>query len=379
MVRVAGHAVRRFLPRSETFTYTQIGSLSRYRSVVFALGMENETEFPGLDVRDVAARGSFAWRSLAHLRARALGAPTSSAYRLEREARTANCALLHAHFGWMGIASLYAARRLRLPLVTTFHARDITSRREDLVQGYPRLFATGTLFTAVGPGMARLLAARGCPEDRIRIVKLGVELSPALVSARRERRSFAVLQVARLTQKKGVELTLRAFASVREMLPASELWIVGDGEDRTRLVSLAQALGLESSVTFFGALPHARTLDLMHRASLGVQPSVTAADGDMEGTPTVILEMQAAALPIVASDHADIRTIVPEPADLIREGSVDELASAILSHARLDDDARARVGERGRAFVRRAHSLRATAAAIETVYDEAIELGGPRE
>jgi glycosyltransferase involved in cell wall biosynthesis len=370
--RLVGHVVRSYLPRSETFTYTQIRSLTRYRSRVFALRRENADEFPGVEVVSLPAPAGVVGRACRLAIARARGARTPFEYRLAGAA--SDCAVLHAHFGWMGIASVYAQRRLGIPLVTTFHANDIAADRADLARGYPALFATGTLFTAVGPGMAQRLAARGCPGDRIRVVKLGIDASRIQLAPETRAGPLVVLQVARLTEKKGIAVTLQAFARLQRELPGSECWIVGEGIERARLEALAASLQIAGRVRFLGALSHEATLALMADATVGVQASVTAGDGDIEGTPTVLLEMQAAGLPIVASAHADIPTIVADPSRLVPEGSVDALADALLAVARLSGDERRRRGLEGRAFVEREHGLAATARQIEAVYDESIEL-----
>jgi colanic acid/amylovoran biosynthesis glycosyltransferase len=384
---VAAHVVRSYLPRSETFTYTQIRSLRRYRAAVCAWLLEDPEAFPWDPVIEVAPDAPLAVRSARHLRARAAGAANAFEHRLAGVSQAAGARVLHAHFGWMGIASLYASRRLRLPLVTTFHANDIVARRDDLDRGYPSLFAGGTLFTAVGPTMAHLLQQRGAPADRIRVVKLGIDLERVRFAPAAEDSPPVLLQVGRLVAKKGVETSLRAFARARPLLGSGsggsggsgsgELWIVGDGPLRGQLERLAADLGVADGVRFLGALDHGSTLGLMRRAHIGLQPSVTAPDGDIEGTPTVLLEMQAAGVPVIASTHADIPAIVAHPQDLVAEADPEALAEAIVRLASLTASERRRRALAARRFVESEHSLAAAATAIERAYDEAVTIGGP--
>ena len=68
------------------------------------------------------------------------------------------------------------------------------------------------------------------------------------------------------------------------------------------LESLAREVGVD--VEFTGLLTLAQVRERMGQASVVVVPSVTAADGDSEGLPTVILEAQAMGTPVGATRHA---------------------------------------------------------------------------
>jgi glycosyltransferase involved in cell wall biosynthesis len=369
-----GEVTRSFLPLSETFTYTQIMSLRRFVPVVLTWLIEGNGNFPGVPVVEVAPAANVVQRVARYALARRDGAANAFEHRLQSAAGEHQCQILHAHFGWMGVASLHAQRHLGVPLVTTFHAQDIVTSRPDLAQRYPELFARGTLFTAVGPGMARRLAERGCPADRIRVVKLGLDLERLACHERPVDGEVVFLQVGRLVEKKGAEVSLRSFAAIHDELGQAELWLVGDGPLRGRLERLAAELGVARHVRFHGALSHSQSLSLMREAHIGLQPSLTDPGGDIEGTPTVLLEMQAVGLPVVATSHSDIPAIVADPEDLVPEADVDALAEAMLRTARQSPgERRRRIGE-ARRFVEAHHSLASSRAAIEAVYDEAMAL-----
>ena len=59
-------------------------------------------------------------------------------------------------------------------------------------------------------------------------------------------------QIGRLVEKKGVDLSIRAFASARTQLGDAELWILGDGGLRPVLEQLASSLGVGDAVRFLG-------------------------------------------------------------------------------------------------------------------------------
>jgi colanic acid/amylovoran biosynthesis glycosyltransferase len=118
---------------------------------------------------------------------------------------------------------------------------------------------------------------------------------------------------------------------------------------------------------------YAEYRSLVARAQAGLQPSRTAADGDTEGgAPTVILELQAMGIPVVATRHADIPFVVPRPQELVAEEDVDALAEALCRVANeTETERRARTGE-ARAFVEARHDAAVTAAGVEDVYLEAL-------
>jgi len=173
--------------------------------------------------------------------------------------------------------------------------------------------------------------------------------------------------------KKGTDLTIRVFAAVRKALPTSQLWLVGDGDLRRELESLAAQLRVTDGVTFFGEVPHQEYLELARRAHVGLQPSRTAGDGDTEGgAPTVLLELQGLGVPIVSTQHADIPFVVADPDRLAGENDVAGLAARVVELASMSDDDYAQQAARAREFVEREHDARLVAQQIADVYREAI-------
>ena len=82
-------------------------------------------------------------------------------------------------------------------------------------------------------------------------------------------------------------------------------------------------------VRFLGDLGAAEVREWMRRAALLAAPSVTAADGDAEGLPTVIVEAAASGLPVVATRHSGIPEAVGdgETGFLVPERDAETLAA----------------------------------------------------
>jgi glycosyltransferase involved in cell wall biosynthesis len=81
----------------------------------------------------------------------------------------------------------------------------------------------------------------------------------------------------------------------------------------------------------------------MRRARAFVQHSITASDGDSEGTPTSILEAQVTGLPVIATRHTGILDCVSEGETgfLVDEQDVEGMADQMVRVVRNPDEAAA--------------------------------------
>jgi len=102
-----------------------------------------------------------------------------------------------------------------------------------------------------------------------------------------------IVSVGRLTRQKGYPYLLRAFSILRKSR-ASKLLIIGDGEDRTKLIEMTMKLGIEGDIEFFGF--QANPFKYMAKSSLFVLSSL------YEGFGNVIVEAMALGLPVISTD-----------------------------------------------------------------------------
>ncbi len=289
-------------------------------------------------------------------------------------------ALLHAHFGVEGAQALPLARRLGVPLVTTFHGFDVTLSTAALLTSpawmhYPlfrrQLARRGALFLCASGFIRGRLLALGFPPARTRTHYIGVDCA-GIRPRHPDEETPVILHVARLVEVKGTAHLLRAFARLDR--PAVELVIIGDGPLRQKLVALAASLGVAGRVRFLGALPQAAVLGWMRRAAMLVLPSVRTGTGRVEGLGMVVLEAAATGVPVVGSEIGGIPegVIDGETGFLVPER--DEAGLARRLGALWDDAAlRRRMGAAARALVERNFDLARQTAVLETLYDEVLE------
>jgi colanic acid/amylovoran biosynthesis glycosyltransferase len=368
--------VPEWLPRSETFVFTALRNQRRHRPIVLADRITQLEAFPIEPVIELLPAHATITRRLAdRVRAYSMGLPASYDLRIVQAARAYDCELMHAHFGPTACGVLGARAKLGIPLVTTFYGYDLAFARErpDWAPRYERLFREGARFVCEGPAMAAHLASLGCPADRIRIVKIGVDLEQFPFTPRTPARPLIFAATGRFVPKKGFDLALRAFAAARPSVGDSQLWLIGDGPERARLERLSAELAVAEHVVFHGMVSYGDYQELMRRAHVALQPSRTAPDGDTEGgAPTVIIEMQATGVPVISTQHADIPSVVARPGELVPENDVEALAGALVEVASLTAGEWLERAREARALMEGEHDARITASALEAVYDEAL-------
>lgn len=213
----------------------------------------------------------------------------------------------------------------------------------------------------VGPSraMERELIAAGYPRRKIHYIPNGVPILPR-GDARRRAAARAVLATAntslrvpdgipvavyagRLHESKGLVKLVEAWRGIVNRWPQARLWLVGEGPAREALVRKIAQADLSDRVVLAGVFDHVD--EVLAAADLYVSPSME------EETSLATLEAMAAGLPIVATDVAGIRELIPDEQHglLVPPDNVEALVTAIRrvlyqpeSAARLGANARDR-------------------------------------
>lgn len=357
---------------SEPFIPQQAQRLRRYRPVY--LGRLRFGQPPegaqSLALEDLTAR----W-ALARIGWRMLSRDPLPYQRLLKDHRPS---LIHAHFGIEGVYALPLAKRLDIPLITTFHGFDALLRTPALM-GSPdwaqyRLFRSGlardgALFICVSAFIRDRVLAMGFPAARTRIHYIGVDCDTIRARDPAEE-TPTVLHVARLVEFKGTQYLIRAFAAQARMRTETRLVIIGDGPLKRRLRALARSLGLGERVSFLGARPHAEVRAWMRKAALLVLPSVRTITGRVEALGQVLLEAAASGVPVIGSREGGIPESVIDGRTgfLVPARDPDALARRMIEL--LDDSTlRYRMGAAARAHVERNFDIRRQTETLENLYD----------
>ena len=244
--------------------------------------------------------------------------------------------IVHTHLAKAGTLGRVAARIAGVPVVIhTFHGTVFRgyfgSLRSRLFLEIERaLGRVSTRLVAITAGQRRELVALGIGSDATVVeIPLGLQLAPFIdVPSRTEARvalglpedAPVVAIVARLVPIKDVGLFLRTLAKLKR--PAIGL-IVGDGEERASLESLAVSLGIASRCRFLGWQRDVR--------SLYAAADVVVLTSRNEGSPVSIIEAMAAARPVVCTDVGGVSDVVASGVSgiLVPYGDAEGLATAI--------------------------------------------------
>jgi len=196
--------------------------------------------------------------------------------------------------------------------------------------------------------------------DRLRIVHCGVEPERYADTPPPSGDGPRLVFVGRLTAIKGVRVLLDALAQAR--LPAAELTLVGDGDERAALEAEARRLGL--TARFLGYRAQAEVAAELARADALVLPSFA------EGVPVVLMEAMAAGRPVIATRVGGVAELVEDGASgfLVAPGDAAGLAGALARLAALPAEARAAMGAHGRETVRAEFDIDREAARLAALF-----------
>jgi glycosyltransferase involved in cell wall biosynthesis len=148
----------------------------------------------------------------------------------------------------------------------------------------------------------------------------------------------------RLTAQKSLERTLEAVAGADGV----KLVIAGDGPERQSLEARAGELGIGDRVTFLGAQPRERILELFHAAD------ATILSSSWENFPHTVVEALAVGTPVLAMEAGGVSEVVHDGVNglLVGPGDTAALGEAVRRYfadeqlrRRLRDAAASSVGE----------------------------------
>jgi len=186
----------------------------------------------------------------------------------------------------------------------------------------------------------------GIPPERVRI--LHNCLDPAFeapLALDEDPGSLSMLTVGRMSlaeQYKGQDYVIRAMPALLERFPQLEYHVVGDGDWRPVLETLAAQVGVKSSVCFHGFVPEEELRSRYAQASLFVMPSRA------EGFGFVYLEAMAHGLPVIGGNVDATPEVVldGQTGYLVNPVSVDSIVAA-ATRLLGDGALRQRMGQAG--------------------------------
>ena len=244
--------------------------------------------------------------------------------------------------------------------------------------------ATAEMLTMVRRVLVRSESLRtailklGADKEKIEILRTGIPLEQFPFRPRTvpEQGNWRLLQAGRLIEKKGLATSLRAFAIFREHYPNATLAIAGEGPLLAELQTMAQALKIETHISFRGLLNPEELRQLFYDSHIFLHPSQMGRDGNQEGIPNSMLEAMASGLPVFATNHGGIPEAIENGVTgvLVPEGDHAGLGQALVASVR-DPDLLLRLGRCGAESVARNFDRKAQIRRLEDLYLETLAGG----
>ncbi|MGM0906256.1 MAG: glycosyltransferase [Pseudomonadota bacterium] len=236
--------------------------------------------------------------------------------------------IIHVHHPfWIGSLGVFMARRLKVPVVYTYHTR---------LEHYAHfVFLPGSLFRNIIAHVLVRRFANKCDgvivptqstEEYLRMIGVkrptfvqptGIEferfqqVDPEQVEALRKQQNIrdetVFVSVSRLSNEKNIDFMIDAMAQLKEQTDKPfRLLIVGDGHQRHRLQGRIDDMNLQQQITLVGAVPPEQ---MAAWYQLG-EAFLFASQSETQGM--VILEAMAAGLPVVAVRSSGIDDVVED-------------------------------------------------------------------
>jgi colanic acid/amylovoran biosynthesis glycosyltransferase len=371
-----------FLKPEMLHIYRQVTGLQRWKTFVVTRERSSEDRYPFDDVETVpAVRSNFLRRFwLKYIRREPPIVYRGEYGALARILDRRHADLLHVYFGHTGVHLLPFLQRWPRPAVVSFHGMDVMPREDK--PGYAakltELLRFLPLVLARSDSLRDRIIRLGCPPEKIRINRTGIPMDdyPAVSRPFPSDGHWHFAQACRLIGKKGLDVSLRAFAGFCHRFPQSRFTIAGEGPLLAPLQQLASELGVSEKVHFAGFLGSAQLCRLYHQCHAFLHPSQTTADQNQEGVPNSMLEAMATGLPVLATLHGGIPEAIEDNVSglLVEERDGDRLLDNLLRLAG-EDGLWHRISQQAAASVRQQFEQGEQIRRLEAIYDEALALG----
>lgn len=279
------------------------------------------------------------------------------------------------HFGHSSLRMLPIAKKYNIPLVAHFHGLDLSSSLKDRWYRWSLLkqHEAFAKIIVVGESQKNWMLNNGVPEEKLHLIPCGVPIDAFQPNERPADRPIRFTTVSRLVPWKGVDISMKAFAKTKKLVPQAAMEIVGEGDSLNELKTLAKELGIEDSVTFAGALTPDQVRDRLQDSDVFLQHSIDHSNGWYEGFGVSITEASAMELPVIVSRCGGIPDQVnhEETGYIVPQHDIEGMAKLMVGLAR-DSDLRRKMGKAGRERVMENFDTANQVRKLEAVMTEAI-------
>ena len=255
----------------------------------------------------IAAQGVSAGKELATLK-HLLQAGYLTRNHLEKDKSIAQ---LHGHFAHSPTSvTMFASLLSEIPFSFTAHAKDIyTSDKEKIRR---KITSAQFVITCTRHNAEYLRAIATNCSTPIYCIYHGIDLNlfQRTLSPPETRNPYKILTVARMTAKKGLPTIYRALAGLHQKGIPFTHTLIGDGDEREKILALISSLGLDDHCRWIGTQTHEEVLIHFKASDLFVLGCEIAVNGDRDGIPNVLVESLAMGVPALSTNVSAIPEIL---------------------------------------------------------------------
>ena len=163
---------------------------------------------------------------------------------------------------------------------------------------------------------------------------------------------YKLLTVARMTEKKGLPTLYRALKILHDNGFQFRHTLIGDGDDREKILELISSLQLSDNCEWIGTRTHEEVLQHFNESDLFVLACEIARSGDRDGIPNVLVESLAMGVPALSTEVSAIPEILlnDKTGITVPPSRPDTMSDAIIRML-TDHDLRQRLITNGRQYV----------------------------
>jgi len=259
--------------------------------------------------------------------------------------------------------------KLKIPVVPIFHGFDASVYKViEECENYQDVFRVSHRVICVSKKMKNTLVGLGCSAEKIVYTPCGP--NDMFFTLQPDFTKDQFVSIGRFVDKKAPYFSILAFHIVLKKYPKYVLKMGGDGPLLNTCKNLVKHLGIQNNVKFLGVISPEELKNELIISKGFIQHSITAENGDQEGTPVAVMEANAAGIPVISTYHAGIPDVIihDQTGLLSEEKDVEDMAQNIIKIIE-NKDLAIQMGKRGRQRIEENFNMRIHISKIQATLD----------
>ncbi len=282
---------------------------------------------------------------------------------------------LHGHFAHSPTSvTMFAALLSGKSFSFTAHAKDIYTSNEEQLREKIRLAEFVVTCTEYNRRyLEKIAEGLNTP---IHCIYHGIDLK--LFSPTTDHRKcsppYKLLTVARMTEKKGLPTLYRALRILKDKGLSFQHTLIGDGDDKDKILRLINDLELQSECSCLGTRTHSEVLKQFEDSDLFVLACEIARNGDRDGIPNVLVESLAMGVPALSTTVSAVPEIlIHNRSGITVTPSEPEIMAANIEEILHNRDLREKIIQGGTQHTREHFNNRTLVAALGDIFQQQLE------